>query len=57
MSVGTANLSRDIQASVTPTVPSPDQNYLRDIFNNVMTLCAMLPMLIFACLNSFLHQR
>ncbi|XP_036173721.1 equilibrative nucleoside transporter 1 [Myotis myotis] len=57
VSVGTANLSRDIQASATPTVPSPDQNYLRDIFNNVMTLCAMLPMLIFACLNSFLHQR
>lgn len=57
VSLGTANLSRDIQASATPTVPSPDQNYLRDIFNNVMTLCAMLPMLIFAYLNSFLHQR
>lgn len=57
VSLGTANLSRAVQASATPTVPSPDQNYLRDIFNNVMTLCAMLPMLIFACLNSFLHQR
>nr|XP_057902096.1 equilibrative nucleoside transporter 1-like isoform X2 [Doryrhamphus excisus] len=26
-------------------------------FNNVMTLCAMLPLLIFTCLNSFLHSR
>uniref|UniRef100_A0A8C9YNP1 Solute carrier family 29 member 1a n=1 Tax=Sander lucioperca TaxID=283035 RepID=A0A8C9YNP1_SANLU len=26
-------------------------------FNNVMTLCAMVPLLIFTCLNSFLHQR
>ncbi|KAM9363832.1 equilibrative nucleoside transporter 1-like [Symphorus nematophorus] len=25
-------------------------------FNNVMTLCAMLPLLIFTCLNSFLHS-
>ncbi|XP_061736753.1 equilibrative nucleoside transporter 1-like isoform X2 [Nerophis ophidion] len=26
-------------------------------FGNVMTLCAMLPLLIFTCLNSFLHSR
>ncbi|XP_057700197.1 equilibrative nucleoside transporter 1-like [Corythoichthys intestinalis] len=26
-------------------------------FNNVMTLCAMLPLLLFTCLNSFLHSR
>uniref|UniRef100_A0A8B9J9Y5 Solute carrier family 29 member 1 (Augustine blood group) n=1 Tax=Astyanax mexicanus TaxID=7994 RepID=A0A8B9J9Y5_ASTMX len=26
-------------------------------FNNVMTLCAMVPLLIFTCLNSFIHQR
>ncbi|XP_012986814.1 equilibrative nucleoside transporter 1 isoform X2 [Esox lucius] len=26
-------------------------------FNNVMTLCAMLPLLAFTCLNSILHQR
>ncbi|KAM3853823.1 equilibrative nucleoside transporter 1 isoform 2-T4 [Vipera latastei] len=30
---------------------------LASIFNNVMTLCAMLPLLIFTCLNSFIHQR
>ncbi|XP_039202962.1 equilibrative nucleoside transporter 1 isoform X1 [Crotalus tigris] len=30
---------------------------LPSIFNNVMTLCAMLPLLIFTCLNSFIHQR
>ncbi|KAM6956091.1 equilibrative nucleoside transporter 1-like [Aplochiton taeniatus] len=26
-------------------------------FSNVMTLCAMVPLLIFTCLNSFIHQR
>ncbi|XP_042358201.1 equilibrative nucleoside transporter 1-like [Plectropomus leopardus] len=26
-------------------------------FNSLMTLCAMVPLLIFTCLNSFLHQR
>ncbi|KAJ6664711.1 hypothetical protein lerEdw1_006284 [Lerista edwardsae] len=31
--------------------------YLQSIFPNVMTLCSMLPLLIFTCLNSFLHQR
>lgn len=25
-------------------------------FNNVMTLCAMLPLLLFTCLNSLLHS-
>ncbi|KAM4604089.1 equilibrative nucleoside transporter 1-like isoform 1-T2 [Polymixia lowei] len=25
-------------------------------FNNVMTLCAMVPLLVFTCLNSFLHS-
>ncbi|XP_070788565.1 equilibrative nucleoside transporter 1 [Pituophis catenifer annectens] len=33
------------------------RSYLQSIFNNVMTLCAMLPLLIFTCLNSFIHQR
>ncbi|XP_067420842.1 equilibrative nucleoside transporter 1 isoform X2 [Emydura macquarii macquarii] len=35
----------------------PPPTYLQSKFNNVMTLCAMLPLLIFTCLNSFLHQR
>ncbi|XP_035260503.1 equilibrative nucleoside transporter 1-like [Anguilla anguilla] len=26
-------------------------------FNNVMTLCAMVPLLVFTCLNSVVHQR
>ncbi|XP_040286769.1 equilibrative nucleoside transporter 1 [Bufo bufo] len=30
---------------------------LQSKFNNVMTLCAMLPLLIFTCLNSILHRR
>ncbi|MBN3309234.1 S29A1 protein, partial [Amia calva] len=33
------------------------QNYLQLKFNNFMTMCAMVPLLIFTCLNSFLHQR
>ncbi|XP_078129202.1 equilibrative nucleoside transporter 1-like isoform X1 [Sander vitreus] len=33
------------------------RNVLESKFNNVMTLCAMVPLLIFTCLNSFLHQR
>ncbi|XP_008151458.2 equilibrative nucleoside transporter 1 [Eptesicus fuscus] len=57
VSLGTADLSRDIQVSTTPAVPSAGRSYLSSIFNNVMTLCAMLPLLIFTCLNSFLHQR
>lgn len=33
------------------------RSVLESKFNNVMTLCAMVPLLIFTCLNSFLHQR
>ncbi|XP_044071015.1 equilibrative nucleoside transporter 1-like isoform X2 [Siniperca chuatsi] len=51
-----------------PTDPSSSQttnetevgdtrNVLESKFNNVMTLCAMVPLLIFTCLNSFIHQR
>ncbi|NXS61182.1 S29A1 protein, partial [Brachypteracias leptosomus] len=32
-------------------------SYLQSMFDNFMTLCAMVPLLIFTCLNSFLHQR
>ncbi|XP_075704204.1 equilibrative nucleoside transporter 1-like [Rhinoderma darwinii] len=35
----------------------PARNQLQSKFNNVMTLCAMLPLLIFTCLNSVLHSR
>ncbi|XP_066862404.1 equilibrative nucleoside transporter 1 isoform X2 [Kogia breviceps] len=52
-----AEPSKDIQASASPSAPLPERNYLSAIFNNVMTLCAMLPLLLFTCLNSFLHQR
>ncbi|XP_020012755.1 equilibrative nucleoside transporter 1 isoform X2 [Castor canadensis] len=57
VSLVTAELSKDIQASATPAAPSSGRNSLTAIFNNVMTLCAMLPLLLFTCLNSFLHQR
>uniref|UniRef100_A0A672KUR6 Equilibrative nucleoside transporter 1-like n=1 Tax=Sinocyclocheilus grahami TaxID=75366 RepID=A0A672KUR6_SINGR len=39
------------------TVAIDDRNVLESKFNNVMTLCAMVPLLIFTCLNSFIHQR
>ncbi|KFZ69128.1 Equilibrative nucleoside transporter 1 [Podiceps cristatus] len=32
-------------------------SYLQSMFDNYMTLCAMVPLLIFTCLNSFIHQR
>ncbi|XP_018427613.1 PREDICTED: equilibrative nucleoside transporter 1 [Nanorana parkeri] len=35
----------------------PPRSQLQSKFNNVMTLCAMLPLLIFTCLNSILHSR
>uniref|UniRef100_A0A3Q3W7D3 Uncharacterized protein n=1 Tax=Mola mola TaxID=94237 RepID=A0A3Q3W7D3_MOLML len=33
------------------------RNVLESKFNSLMTLCAMVPLLIFTCLNSFIHQR
>lgn len=41
------------------TAPAPgevvdNRSVLEAKFNNVMTLCAMLPLLAFTCLNSFL---
>lgn len=32
-------------------------SYLQSMFDNFMTLCSMVPLLIFTCLNSFIHQR
>lgn len=57
VSLVTAELNKDVKASAIPTAPTPERNSLSAIFNNVMTLCAMLPLLVFTCLNSFLHQR
>ncbi|XP_041740323.2 equilibrative nucleoside transporter 1-like [Coregonus clupeaformis] len=34
-----------------------NRSLLEAKFNNVMTLCAMVPLLVFTCLNSVLHQR
>uniref|UniRef100_A0A8C5PGM5 Solute carrier family 29 member 1 (Augustine blood group) n=1 Tax=Leptobrachium leishanense TaxID=445787 RepID=A0A8C5PGM5_9ANUR len=39
------------------SVMIPQQTYLQSKFNNVMTLCAMLPLLAFTCLNSVLHSK
>lgn len=57
VSSATAEPSTDIQASASPEEATSERNSLSAIFNNVMTLCAMLPLLLFTCLNSFLHQR
>uniref|UniRef100_A0A7N8YMC0 Equilibrative nucleoside transporter 1-like n=1 Tax=Mastacembelus armatus TaxID=205130 RepID=A0A7N8YMC0_9TELE len=50
--------STHVSVNSTGNVASGDtRNVLQSKFNNVMTLCAMVPLLIFTCLNSFLHQR
>uniref|UniRef100_A0A4W5R345 Solute carrier family 29 member 1a n=1 Tax=Hucho hucho TaxID=62062 RepID=A0A4W5R345_9TELE len=51
-----------VEGSAIPTanatvVEGDTRNVLESKFNNVMTLCAMVPLLIFTCLNSFIHQR
>uniref|UniRef100_A0AAZ3SGC8 Equilibrative nucleoside transporter 1 n=1 Tax=Oncorhynchus tshawytscha TaxID=74940 RepID=A0AAZ3SGC8_ONCTS len=38
-------------------VEGNNRSLLEAKFNNVMTLCAMVPLLAFTCLNSVLHQR
>ncbi|XP_077018037.1 equilibrative nucleoside transporter 1 [Tamandua tetradactyla] len=57
VSSDTPEPAKGIQASAAPAAPLAEQNYLSTLFNSVMTLCAMLPLLLFTCLNSFLHQR
>ncbi|KAG7512303.1 equilibrative nucleoside transporter 1-like [Solea senegalensis] len=49
-------LSFNETANVT-AMGGDTRNVLESKFNNVMTLCAMVPLLIFTCLNSFIHQR
>ncbi|XP_077574968.1 equilibrative nucleoside transporter 1-like isoform X2 [Stigmatopora nigra] len=44
-------------SNVTAMGAEPERSVLESKFNNVMTLCAMLPLLLFTCLNSFLHSR
>uniref|UniRef100_A0A3Q2PWD5 Solute carrier family 29 member 1a n=1 Tax=Fundulus heteroclitus TaxID=8078 RepID=A0A3Q2PWD5_FUNHE len=49
--------SRLKEPSANHTNGTSERTLLESKFNNVMTLCAMVPLLIFTCLNSFLHQR
>ncbi|XP_058256536.1 equilibrative nucleoside transporter 1 isoform X1 [Hemibagrus wyckioides] len=46
-------------ADLTPANVTVEEsrNALQAKFNNAMTLCAMIPLLIFTCLTSILHQR
>ncbi|XP_048842741.1 equilibrative nucleoside transporter 1-like [Brienomyrus brachyistius] len=54
----TSRLRDSPEGSSNETAPGGDtRNVLESRFSNVMTLCAMLPLLLFTCLNSFLHQR
>uniref|UniRef100_A0A673CC95 Equilibrative nucleoside transporter 1-like n=1 Tax=Sphaeramia orbicularis TaxID=375764 RepID=A0A673CC95_9TELE len=56
----TSRLKDPVDDSFNQTVNGTDgdtRNALESKFNNVMTLCAMVPLLIFTCLNSFIHQR
>ncbi|KAM9315662.1 equilibrative nucleoside transporter 1 [Gastrophryne carolinensis] len=53
---GTAPLSPDSNSTGARAM-EPPQTVLQSKFNNVMTLCAMLPLLVFTCLNSILHHR
>ncbi|XP_035986061.1 equilibrative nucleoside transporter 1 [Fundulus heteroclitus] len=48
-------LSTDVPANQSE-LASEHQSVLEAKFNNVMTLCAMLPLLLCTCLNSFLHS-
>ncbi|XP_064170229.1 equilibrative nucleoside transporter 1-like [Anguilla rostrata] len=47
-----ANLTRNDTAEAVSS-----RSVLEAKFNNVMTLCAMVPLLVFTCLNSVVHQR
>uniref|UniRef100_A0A671QPY1 Equilibrative nucleoside transporter 1-like n=1 Tax=Sinocyclocheilus anshuiensis TaxID=1608454 RepID=A0A671QPY1_9TELE len=51
-----ADPSSEANFSVNAT-EEDSQSVLQAKFNNVMTLCAMVPLLVFTCLNSVLHQR
>ncbi|KAH0622602.1 hypothetical protein JD844_025034 [Phrynosoma platyrhinos] len=51
-----ASQGRHANVNVTGKTTVPP-SHLVSIFDNMMTLCAMLPLLIFTCLNSFIHQR
>ncbi|XP_061083394.1 equilibrative nucleoside transporter 1a [Conger conger] len=44
-------------ANATQGVDGEGRSILQAKFSSTMTLCAMVPLLIFTCLNSFIHQR
>ncbi|XP_060919064.1 equilibrative nucleoside transporter 1-like isoform X1 [Labrus mixtus] len=45
-----------VDSIANQTAADEPRGFLEAKFNNVMTMCAMLPLLIFTCLNSFLHS-
>lgn len=45
-----------VSSSANETKAGEQRSALEAKFNNVMTLCAMLPLLICTCLTSFLHS-
>uniref|UniRef100_A0A3Q3GKY3 Solute carrier family 29 member 1b n=1 Tax=Labrus bergylta TaxID=56723 RepID=A0A3Q3GKY3_9LABR len=46
-----------VDSIANQTAADEPRGFLEAKFNNVMTMCAMLSLLIFTCLNSFLHSR
>ncbi|KAM9344660.1 equilibrative nucleoside transporter 1-like isoform 1-T2 [Symphorus nematophorus] len=48
---------KDVDTTNQMSNDTDTRSVLESKFNNVMTLCAMVPLLIFTCLNSFIHQR
>ncbi|XP_008299664.1 equilibrative nucleoside transporter 1-like isoform X1 [Stegastes partitus] len=48
--------SLDVSSANQTEAAGEQRSVLEAMFNNVMTLCAMLPLLLCTCLNSFLHS-
>nr|DBA27380.1 TPA: hypothetical protein GDO54_011538 [Pyxicephalus adspersus] len=55
--IAAALINNSLVNSTEARALEPPRTQLQSKFNNVMTLCAMLPLLIFTCLNSILHSK
>ncbi|KAJ8248606.1 hypothetical protein GJAV_G00243790 [Gymnothorax javanicus] len=49
--------SMNLTANGTAMTEQSERSVLEAKFSSTMTLCAMVPLLIFTCLNSFIHQK
>ncbi|XP_036402645.1 equilibrative nucleoside transporter 1a [Megalops cyprinoides] len=53
----TSRLKEGGANSTNATTTEVERSVLEAKFSSTMTLCAMVPLLIFTCLNSFIHQK